>query len=96
MSRLARIGMVLFVIGLVAVAVILVLFATGMTELPLWLNLVAMLAPVGFGVGLLGVYVEARDARKVAAARRAGRSGTRPLDRVDTPTLGATAPGTTG
>jgi len=62
--------MVLFVIGLVAVAVILVLFATGTTELPLWVNLLAMLAPVGFGLGLLGVYSEARAARKAGAARR--------------------------
>jgi len=46
--------MVLFVIGLVAVAVILVLFATGTTELPLWVNLLAMLAPVGFGLACSG------------------------------------------
>jgi hypothetical protein len=69
-SGLARLGMVLFVIGLVAVAVILVLFATGTTELPLWVNLLAMLAPVGFGLGLLGVYSEARAARRAGAARR--------------------------
>ena len=62
--------MVLFVIGLVAVAVILVLFATGTTELPLWVNLLAMLAPVGFGLGLLGVYSETRAARRAGAARR--------------------------
>lgn len=62
--------MTLFVIGLGAVAIILVLFATGTTELPLWVNLLAMLAPVGFGVGLLGVYAEARASRVAAAARR--------------------------
>ena len=72
--------MVLFVIGLLAVAVILVLFATGTTELPLWLNLMAMLAPVGFGVGLLGVYSEARAARKAGAARR-NPTARRPLPR---------------
>lgn len=79
--------MVLFVIGLIAIAVILVLFATGMTELPLWLNLVAMLAPVGFGLGLLGVYGEARAARKAAAARRSGRVAAPPI---------SAAPGSTG
>jgi hypothetical protein len=62
-SPLARIGFVVFGIGLLAVAVILVLFATGSTELPLWLNLVALLAPLGFGVGLLGVFLEARESR---------------------------------
>jgi len=76
--------MVLFVIGLLAVAVIFVLFATGSTELPLWLNLIAMLAPVGFGVGLLGVYSEARAARKAAKARRS--------DHANRPSIGAVDP----
>ena len=74
-SGLARAGIILFVIGLSAVAVIMVLFATGSTELPLWLNLVAMLAPVGFGLGLLAVFAEARAARRASAQRAAGRSG---------------------
>ena len=65
---MARIGFALFGIGLLAVLVVLVLFATGRDELPLWLNLVALLAPVGFGLGLLGVYLEARSSR--TAARR--------------------------
>ena len=62
----------MFVIGLLAVAVIMVLFATGSHDLPLWLNLVAMLAPVGFGIGLVGIYREAR------ASRRSRPSGTPP------------------
>jgi hypothetical protein len=66
--------MILFVIGLLAVAVIMVLFATGSTDLPLWLNLVAMLAPVGFGLGLVAVFSEARAARRASAVRSAGRS----------------------
>ncbi len=74
-SGLAKSGVVLFVIGLLAVAVIMVLFATGSTELPLWLNLVAMLAPVGFGLGLIGIFLEARDSRRASALRSAGRSG---------------------
>ena len=65
-SPLARIGFALFGIGLLAVMVILVLFATGNGELPLWLNLLALLAPVGFGLGLLGVYLEARSSRTAA------------------------------
>ena len=71
----------MFCIGLLGVAVIMVAFATGSQELPLWLNLLAMLAPVGFGIGLLGVYRESRAARVrsaergSAAAAAAGASG---------------------
>jgi len=53
--------MILFAIGVLAIAVIMVLFASGSHDLPLWLNLSAMLAPVGLGVGLFGVYLEARS-----------------------------------
>lgn len=67
--------MILFGVGLVAVAVIMVLFATGSTDLPLWLNLVAMLAPVGFGLGLVAMFVEARASRRASALRAAGRAG---------------------
>jgi hypothetical protein len=73
-SPLARIGFVVFGIGLLGVAVIMVLFATGSHDLPLWLNLVAMLAPVGFGIGLVGVYRESRASQSLAAIR-AARSG---------------------
>jgi len=56
--------MLLFALGVVAIAVIMVLFASGSKDLPLWLNLSAMLAPVGLGVGLLGVFLEARSKEK--------------------------------
>jgi hypothetical protein len=75
-SPLARIGFVVFGIGLLGVLVIMALFATGSHDLPLWLNLVAMLAPVGFGIGLVGVYREARASRTVAAVRSAARRNT--------------------
>ena len=75
-SLLARIGFVVFGIGLLGVVVIMVLFATGSHDLPLWLNLVAMLAPVGFGIGLVGVYRESRAAVRAAARRgAAGAAG---------------------
>jgi hypothetical protein len=72
---LARIGLVVFGIGLLGVVVIMVLFATGSHDLPLWLNLIAMLAPVGFGIGLIGVYREARASQSLAAVRAAARRG---------------------
>jgi hypothetical protein len=65
---------VLFVIGLLAIGVIMVLFATGAHDLPLWLNLTAMLAPVGFGIGLIGIFLEARSGRVARAERAASRS----------------------
>ena len=74
-SPLARIGIGLFAAGLAAVVVIMVPFATGARDLPLWLNLLAMLAPVGFVVGLLAVYVEARTPPSRPPAGRPG-----PLD----------------
>ena len=63
-SPLARIGMILFAAGVLAIAAIMIMFASGSHDLPLWLNLTAMLAPVGLGVGLFGVYLEARSKEK--------------------------------
>lgn len=57
---LVRAGVVLFALGLIAVVVIFALFASGAHDLPLWLNLAAMLAPVGFGLALLGLFRQAR------------------------------------
>lgn len=60
-SNLMKTSMVLFAIGLVAITADLVLFASGVTELPLWLNLLCLLAPVGFGLGLLAVFLENKN-----------------------------------
>lgn len=70
-APLAKIGMLLFAIGLVAIFADFVLFAAGRHDLPLWLNLTAMLAPVGLGLGLIGVVGENRAASPALAARRA-------------------------
>ncbi len=70
-APLAKIGMVLFAVGLVAIFADFVLFAAGSHDLPLWLNLTAMLAPVGLGLGLIGVVKENRAASPALAARRA-------------------------
>lgn len=59
--------------GLISVAVIMALFATGTHDLPLWLNLAAMLAPIGFGIGLIGIVLEARSGRAARALRVAAR-----------------------
>lgn len=59
-------SMILFAVGLVAITVYLALFASGIEELPLWLNLLCLLAPVGFGLGLLGVFLENRNRPKAS------------------------------
>ena len=97
-SNPTKIGLLLFATGLLGVVVIMVLFATGSHDLPLWLNLAAMLAPVGFGVGLVGVFLEGRS-RVVSARRRAlpetADTGARPetFDDWDHRMTGTTAAG---
>nr|BFF01400.1 hypothetical protein GCM10020241_30750 [Streptoalloteichus tenebrarius] len=59
------VGVALFGIGLLAVVAIFVLFATGRTELPVWLNATAGLClPVGLALGVIGVIRDARRARR--------------------------------
>ena len=65
---MAKAAMVLFFIGGLAVLTDLILFASGSRDLPLWLNLLCLLAPIGFGLGLYGVF---RENRTVAARARA-------------------------
>lgn len=59
-SPLAKLGMTLFAIGLLAIFADMIMFAAGNRNLPLWVNLLAMLAPVGLGLGLIGVVRENR------------------------------------
>jgi ABC-type multidrug transport system permease subunit len=66
---LIKAGMILFGVGLAAIFLIMILFATGRHDLPWWLNVIAALAPVGFGVGLVAVFVEARRSRRPSAER---------------------------
>jgi hypothetical protein len=63
--------MALFAIGLVAIFADMILFAAGSRDLPLWVNLTAMLAPVGLGLGLIGVVRENRASSPALVARRA-------------------------
>ena len=62
-APLAKLGMALFAIGLLAIFADMILFASGSRNLPLWVNLTAMLAPVGLGLGLIGVVRENRAAK---------------------------------
>ncbi|WP_200797355.1 hypothetical protein [Streptoalloteichus hindustanus] len=64
-TKLVPVGVTLFGIGLLAVVAIFVLFATGRTELPVWLNVTAGLGlPVGLALGVAGVIRNARRSRR--------------------------------
>ena len=69
-APLVKVGMILFFVGGLAILADVVLFASGHQDLPLWLNLCALLAPIGFGVGMVGVFLEARSAAKESTGQQ--------------------------
>ena len=75
--RAVRVGIALFVLGLVFVAIDVLPFFFDDHNTPLWLNLACLLAPIGFGTaiwsGLAAGRAEQRAA--LAATREAQRSG---------------------
>ncbi|GAB2650972.1 hypothetical protein GCM10027271_05790 [Saccharopolyspora gloriosae] len=50
----------LFAAGVLAVVVVFGLYATGIADLPLWLNLATLLAPLGLIVGVVGAVARTR------------------------------------
>ena len=48
-------------LGLVAVALIFGLYATGYRELPWWLNGTTVLMPLGLATGVVSIIVQARS-----------------------------------
>ena len=60
-STLVPLAVVIFAIGLIALAVVFVSYATGHRDLPLWLNMSAgVLVPLGLALALVGMFREAR------------------------------------
>ena len=60
-GKLMPLSMVVFALGLVALAVIFSLYASGARDLPLWLNLAGVvLTPVGLALGLVAVFLQNR------------------------------------
>jgi hypothetical protein len=51
-SRAVRLGLVLFVLGLVFIAVDICLFWANDHNTPLWLNLLCLAAPAGFAIAV--------------------------------------------
>jgi len=68
-------GVVLFGIGVAAVAVVFVLFLVTGGEVPTALSLACALAPAGLGLALLGLVrqgrASSREARRLSAQRQA-------------------------
>ena len=78
--RAVRVGLVLFVLGLIFVLIDVMPFFFDHHNTPLWLNLACLLAPAGFGIavwsGLAGGRADQRAAsRAVAADGDAERTG---------------------
>jgi len=65
-SRALRIGLALFVLGLVAIAIDVLPFFAGDENRPVWLNAACMLAPIGFGVVVWAVVRAGRATQRRA------------------------------
>ncbi|GAA2790134.1 hypothetical protein GCM10010452_18140 [Crossiella cryophila] len=61
--KLIPVAIVVFAIGLLAVVSTFGLFASGRTELPLWLNLACLLLPIGLALGVFAVFRQSRKDR---------------------------------
>jgi uncharacterized membrane protein YhdT len=61
-----RLGLTLFVVGLVFVAADVVPFFFGGSDTPLWVNLGCLLAPIGFVLALWSGLRNGRDEQRAA------------------------------
>jgi uncharacterized membrane protein YhdT len=66
------VGVALFAVGLVFVAVDVLPFLAGDSDTPLWLNLACLLAPVGFAVMVWTVFRRGREEQRAALRRTSG------------------------
>jgi uncharacterized membrane protein YhdT len=65
-SRSVQLGLTLFVIGLVFIAVDVLPFFAGDQETPLWLNLACLLAPLGFAIAVWSALRAGRAEQRAA------------------------------
>lgn len=63
-DRLVQVGTVVFALGTAAVAVTVAPLLLGWDRLPVLAYFLCMLAPLGLGIALLGLYAEARSRRR--------------------------------
>jgi peptidoglycan/LPS O-acetylase OafA/YrhL len=64
--RLVRVGLALFALGLILIAVDVVPFFFGHHNTGLWLNLGCLAAPLGFALAVYGGLKPGRDAQREA------------------------------
>jgi uncharacterized membrane protein YhdT len=64
--RMVRVGLVLFVVGLVFIAVDVLPFFVGDHNSPLWLNLACLAAPIGFAIAIWSALSRGRAAQREA------------------------------
>jgi hypothetical protein len=65
-SRAVRVGLTLFVIGLIFIAVDVLPFFFDDHNRPLWLNLACLLAPAGFAVVTISIFRTGRRSQRQA------------------------------
>ncbi|MDX8036476.1 hypothetical protein SK803_40310 [Lentzea sp. BCCO 10_0856] len=59
--KLMPLAVGVFAVGVLAIIVVFVLFATGHSDLPVWLNVIATYAPaIGLALGIIAVVRKAR------------------------------------
>ncbi|MDT4914750.1 MAG: hypothetical protein QOC66_3878 [Pseudonocardiales bacterium] len=72
-SRSLRIGVALFVVGLVFIGIDVLPFLAGDRETPLWLNLACLLAPAGFALAVWSALRTGRSEQRAALRELSGR-----------------------
>jgi uncharacterized membrane protein YhdT len=63
---MVRLGLAVFAVGLVFIAIDVLPFLAGDGETPLWLNLACLLAPVGFAIAVWSALRAGRDEQREA------------------------------
>jgi hypothetical protein len=67
-SRTVRVGLAMFAVGLVFIAIDVLPFFDGVRNRPLWLNLACLLAPAGFAVAVWSALRTGRAEQRAALA----------------------------
>jgi uncharacterized membrane protein YhdT len=65
-SHGVQVGLALFAVGLVFVAIDVLPFLAGHGETPLWLNLACLLAPLGFAIAVWSALRSGRGEQRAA------------------------------
>lgn len=63
---MVRLGLAVFAVGLVFIAIDVLPFLAGDGETPLWLNLACLLAPIGFAIAVWSALRAGRDEQREA------------------------------